>query len=251
MLGFRGQRHPWMLARLPDGEGRRWKRGIGERTHGDRHDVRCRTRDVEDGRAALGTEVVRPRLPRVGDSNVFSRAAGGVNVVTREPRLEPERTPGPALASEAVADRDSHRLSFDLQTQLAAPASGAPRDHGEQPTQRRRRSSTSPDDVPPLGPQHHRLALQAGVRTAPAPVTQAASPPEARHPRCRAPGRHPAAARLSAGMRAARSCEAPRSSLDGTGLGLRTPASTPSGNRLSPGRTSAARRAHTRQRRRS
>jgi hypothetical protein len=147
MLSVRGRHYPRVLARLPYREAGPRECGIGERTHGDRHDVRCRARNVVDGRAALGTEAERPRVSLVGDPDVFARATGSADATSWEPRLEPEGAPGPALAREAVADRDSHGLSFDHQTQLAAAAGGPPRDHGEQPTSAQAAAGAEPSGV--------------------------------------------------------------------------------------------------------
>src|SRR3954452_24422238 len=112
----RRQRDPCMPAALPDRETRRRKGGICERADGDRHDLGRRREEVVDGGTALGAEVVRPRLSAIGRSDVFARDAGDVDALAWEPRLKSERAASSALAREAMADRDAHRLSFDCES---------------------------------------------------------------------------------------------------------------------------------------
>src|SRR3954453_9794819 len=101
VLSARGRDHPWVFARLPDREVRRWKTRVGEGTDRHRHNVGRRIEHVVQGRAALGTEVVRPRLALVGNPDVFARVSRDVDEVARKPRLKPERATRPALARKA------------------------------------------------------------------------------------------------------------------------------------------------------
>src|SRR5262249_59833147 len=84
---------------------------------------------VVDGRAALRAEVERSRLALVGDAYIFGRAALDQHPVDRKARLHAERTPGPALAGEAVAHRDPHRLSVRLEPDLATRTRRPPSGH--------------------------------------------------------------------------------------------------------------------------
>src|SRR3954454_22168952 len=130
MLNAGWQRHPGVLAVLPNRDARPGKRGIGERTHGNCHRLRRRVLHVVDGRSALATEVVRPRLSLVGGSGVSPPPPIGGDTITREPSLEPERAPRPVLAREAMADRHPQRLPFDYgvvpRHKLAQMTSSAP-----------------------------------------------------------------------------------------------------------------------------
>jgi hypothetical protein len=52
------------------------------------------------------------------------------NRLPRKPSLRPEDTSSPALASEAVADRDAHWISGDFGFELTATARGDSCAHG-------------------------------------------------------------------------------------------------------------------------
>jgi hypothetical protein len=54
-------------------------------------------------------------------------AAGDLNLIRPEPRLRPERAPGPTLAVEAVADRDPERVARNFQTKLPTVTCGLTR----------------------------------------------------------------------------------------------------------------------------
>jgi hypothetical protein len=60
----------------------------------------------------------------VGDARVVVEAAGDLYVVVRESRLQAERAPGPALAGEAMADRDDEWIAGHLHTELPAVTGG-------------------------------------------------------------------------------------------------------------------------------
>ena len=56
-------------------------------------------------------------------------ATRDLNLIRVEARLHPEGAPGPALAGEAVADRDGERLARHLELELPAVAGGMASGH--------------------------------------------------------------------------------------------------------------------------
>ncbi len=54
----------------------------------------------------------RSRIAIIGDTYEFARLSAEGNVLAQIPRLKPERTPGPTLAGQTVADRDADRLTL-------------------------------------------------------------------------------------------------------------------------------------------
>src|SRR4029453_14567438 len=96
------------------------------------HDAICLVRlRVEDRRAAVGAEVKDVLLPvgLVGDPGEVGVASRDAHLLGREPGLPPEGASGPALAGEAVADRDRQRLSIHCQTQLPTATGGLAGSH--------------------------------------------------------------------------------------------------------------------------
>src|SRR5436309_2183991 len=75
VLGVLGHGHPSVLPRLPHGEPRGRKLGIGKCAHGDRDDFWFRGIQVVDGRATPRTEVKVPPLAVIGDPNELARLA--------------------------------------------------------------------------------------------------------------------------------------------------------------------------------
>ena len=67
-------------------------------------------------------EGVLPPVRLVGDAHVVAEATGDLHLVGLEPRLHAEGAARPALAGEAVADRDRERIARDLETKLPAVA---------------------------------------------------------------------------------------------------------------------------------
>src|SRR5262249_10530137 len=65
------------------------------------------------------------------DPRVLVRGPDDLDVVTRKPCLETKRASRPALARKTVTHRDTRRLTFDDELQLAATAGGLTRGHGE------------------------------------------------------------------------------------------------------------------------
>jgi hypothetical protein len=65
----------------------------------------------------------------VRDPRVVAEAAVDLHLARVESGLHPECAAGPALAGEAIADRDGARLAGDLQAELSAMTGGLPRRH--------------------------------------------------------------------------------------------------------------------------
>jgi hypothetical protein len=60
----------------------------------------------------------------VRDARVVAEAPEDLHLIRVEARLHPEGASRPALAGQAVADRDRERIARDLQAKLAAVAGG-------------------------------------------------------------------------------------------------------------------------------
>jgi hypothetical protein len=65
----------------------------------------------------------------VGDSRVVVEAADDLHLIRCERRLHPEGASGPALAGEAVANRDDERIALNLQAKLSAMTGGLAHTH--------------------------------------------------------------------------------------------------------------------------
>ena len=124
-----GEPHPRVAARVVTRLGRRRERRVGERADRDDDQIRLRRLGVEDLRAAVRAEMEDVLLPvrLVGDAEVVVEAAGDLYLIGFEPRLHPEGASGPALAGEAVADRDGEGLARDLETELPTVTGGLAR----------------------------------------------------------------------------------------------------------------------------
>lgn len=124
MLDSGGELDPAVLARLPNRDP--WGREVwiakGAGWNGD--EFWHRAQDVVDGGPALGAEVICARVALIGDADVLGRVAPDANPLTREAGVEPKRASGPALAGDAVADRNPGRFSFCDQLDLTATAAG-------------------------------------------------------------------------------------------------------------------------------
>jgi hypothetical protein len=110
---------PRMSSFLPDRPRRRREGRIGECAHRDGHNSRQCLRGVEDGRAAVRTEV-EDALSTVRDADVLTRDALGRHLLCVESRLHTEDASGSTLAGETVADRDPQRLALDREPELLA-----------------------------------------------------------------------------------------------------------------------------------
>ena len=62
----------------------------------------------------------------VRNAREVAEAANHPHLLGPECRLHPERAPRPTLARKAVTDRDSKRISVDLETKLPAVTGGFP-----------------------------------------------------------------------------------------------------------------------------
>jgi hypothetical protein len=106
-----------MSSFLPDRPRRRREGRIDECAHRDGHNSRQCLRGVEDGRAAVRTEV-EDALSTVRDADVLPRDALGRHLLCVESRLHTEDASGSTLAGETVADRDPQRLALDREPEL-------------------------------------------------------------------------------------------------------------------------------------
>src|SRR3954454_6632973 len=129
-----GQAHPRMPARFVDRDRRRREGGIGERADRHRDELRRRSRGVEDRGPAVRAEVKLALFTVVRHADVVGVAARDADATDREPRLQPERAAGPALAGEAVTDRDPERIALRRQAKLPAGTGGLARLHRPDPT---------------------------------------------------------------------------------------------------------------------
>ena len=119
-----------MLPLLPDRPRRRREGRIRERAYRDGHNSRRGLRGVEDGRAAVRTEVEEGAfVSLVRDADVLPRGALGRYLFCVESRLDTEDASSSTLAGETVADRDSNRLSLDGEPELPTTTRGVSSAH--------------------------------------------------------------------------------------------------------------------------
>ena len=113
-----------MSAAVVDGDSRRRKARIGKCPYGDAH-VRLLATffGVEHGRPADWAEAERELGPLVTDANVLGRIAKD-SVRRGEAGQHGKDAARSPLASEAMADADSARLSLNFDAQLAAGTRG-------------------------------------------------------------------------------------------------------------------------------
>src|SRR4051812_2817685 len=78
--------------------------------------------EVVDRRATLGTKAECDFLATVRDACVLRRTTLDVDFGSRETRLQPEHAAGPALASNAVAHRNTNRFHTSRDLKLTAAA---------------------------------------------------------------------------------------------------------------------------------
>ncbi len=69
----------------------------------------------------------------IRDARIVVETARDLTWSGLESRLHPEGAPRPALAGEAVADRDGEGLALDLETELSTMTSGFTRSHDAKP----------------------------------------------------------------------------------------------------------------------
>ena len=112
-----------MLSFFPDRSGGCREGWIGEHTDGNSDDSGCCRSCVEDGHAAIGTEVEDGFLTSVRDADVLSKSALGRDLLGVESGLDTERAAGSTLAGQAVTDRDANRLSLGTEPKLLTAAS--------------------------------------------------------------------------------------------------------------------------------
>ncbi len=117
------QLNPRVPAALVDGKSRHRKLRVSKRAYGDAHGLIATLFGVEDGAPANWAKPEYEPGSLIPDTDVFG---GGTEDFerSREACQCREDTAGPLLAGEAVANADSTRFAFDLNTQLSAGARG-------------------------------------------------------------------------------------------------------------------------------
>jgi hypothetical protein len=104
--------------------GRRREGRVGEGADRDDDQVFFLRLGVEDLGATLGTEVehVLFQVGLFGDARVIAVATLDLDLILLVARLHPEGASRPALAGEAMTDRDGEGLAFDDEVKLPAVA---------------------------------------------------------------------------------------------------------------------------------
>jgi hypothetical protein len=115
----RRQSNPGMPAAVVDGNLRRWKLRIGERSHRDTHGFVVADLGMENSRTAHGAKPEQELRSLIADAKILCGLAVHLER-SREAREGSENTARASLASKTIADADAARLAFDLNSQLAA-----------------------------------------------------------------------------------------------------------------------------------
>ena len=121
---------PFVFAFLIHRHSRCWERRVGERTNRDCDLAWPFFQVIVDRRTTGRAEVVRDLVAGVSGAYVLCGAALDDHGLRREASLFSEDTAGPALACEAVANRDADRFAGSNERKLAATAGGCPTIHG-------------------------------------------------------------------------------------------------------------------------
>ena len=129
MLDVRRQAHPRMPAHFINRIRRRWKSGIGERTHRYGHVLRLALGVVMHGSTTLRTEVEMSPAALIAGKDMHRRRAGDLHSFSPKARLHRKHTAGPALARQAMADRHAQRLLARSEAELTAAAGGGAMGH--------------------------------------------------------------------------------------------------------------------------
>jgi hypothetical protein len=113
---------------IVDGNSRRWKAGVSERTNGNAHRLIVAFFRVENRRPTDWAEPEYELGSPIPDTSVFSGRSED-HVVTGESGQRRENAARPLLAGQAVANANASWLTFDLNAQLPARASGCSGTH--------------------------------------------------------------------------------------------------------------------------
>jgi hypothetical protein len=112
---------PALLRSFPSRKTWRLKTRISEGADGHGDQVRAQLSFPEHCSAALRAEAEVDRPATVRDTCiVLDGAFGGLDLVSRIPRVNTEGASGPALTCEAMTHRDSDRLTFAHKSELPA-----------------------------------------------------------------------------------------------------------------------------------
>jgi hypothetical protein len=115
------QLNPGMPAAVVDGNLWRRKFRIGERSHRDTYELVVADLSVENSCTAYGAKPEQELRSLIADAKILCGLAVHFER-SREAREGSENTARASLASKTVADADTARLAFDLNSQLAAGA---------------------------------------------------------------------------------------------------------------------------------
>src|SRR5262245_30588019 len=121
---------PAMAPRLIDRAARRAEAGIGESADGDRDEIGIGVDLPVDRRAADRTEIERHGAAFIALALIDGTLAFHAHLRVGVARLGAEHAAGAALAFQAVADGNAHRLALAGDAELAATAGGMTGGHG-------------------------------------------------------------------------------------------------------------------------
>ena len=119
----RRQLNPRVSTAVVDGNSRRRKVRIAQRTHGDGHRMIDAIFCMEDGSPAYRAEPEYEPGALITDTNIFGGSTEHFER-SREAGQGCEDTAGPSLAGEAVANANSLWFAFDLNAELSARTGG-------------------------------------------------------------------------------------------------------------------------------
>jgi hypothetical protein len=159
MFGARGRHHPTVHASFVDRHGGCRKCRIGKCADGNGNPCRVVFGHVIYGRAAYRAEVKARARALIAGADVAGRLSRHRHFRAIETGLLGERAAGAALAGQAMADRDAHRILGRPGSELAATARGKTRWHGDS----RITGYDTAKDIPPRTLMHRRTRLSDNV----------------------------------------------------------------------------------------
>ena len=115
--------HPRVPAAVVDGEARRWKVRVSERTHGNAHRAVVAFLSVKDGGSTDRAEPEPEPGSLIPNADVLGGGAGD-RVRGREAGQRSKDAACSLLAGEAVANADDSRLAFNFNPELSTGTRG-------------------------------------------------------------------------------------------------------------------------------
>jgi hypothetical protein len=116
---------PGMLSALPNRNIRLCKTRVGKSAHRDPYQAGRLLRSPKHGPAAFRTKAEGHPPSAIGLTNELLRESSRrIDPLAREKRLDAKHASRPALAFEAMADRDANRLAAAAEPELPAGAAG-------------------------------------------------------------------------------------------------------------------------------